>query len=196
MRESPVKPREQQRRSPRLANSPNGNAKKRSPNELTPQIVSPSKFRHKLFTEEAPKLAPGEELKPCPRCTGPSRIVPSENKGLCSRIGCQFNFCTLCNCLYHLKETPCRLVRGCKIKPISPPNNSIISPNLFGLNNSITNSKARVSSKQSKRRLKRLWRQNIPKKSFIYDLGGVHKGYKIWKRPSILSSLSSQCQKQ
>jgi len=152
--ESPVKPREQQRRSPRLANSPNGNSKRRSPNELAPQIVSPSKFRHKLFTEEAPKLGPDEVLKPCPRCTGPSRIVPKENKGLCSRIGCQFHFCTLCNCLYHLRETPCRLVRGCKIKTIISPLNS---PQKSGLNNSTLNSKAaRVSSKQSKKRLKRL----------------------------------------
>jgi hypothetical protein len=96
-------------------------------------------------------------LKPCPRCTGPSRIVPKENKGLCSRIGCQFHFCTLCNCLYHLRETPCRLVRGCKIKTIISPLNS---PQKSGLNNSTLNSKAaRVSSKQSKKRLKRLWQQ-------------------------------------
>ena len=96
-------------------------------------------------------------LKPCPRCTGPSRIVPKENKGLCTRIGCQFHFCILCNCLYHLRETPCRLVRGCKIKTIISPLNS---PQKSGLNNSTLNSKAaRVSSKQSKKRLKRLWQQ-------------------------------------
>ena len=96
-------------------------------------------------------------LKPCPRCTGPSRIVPKENKGLCTRIGCQFHFCILCNCLSHLRETPCRLVRGCKIKTIISPLNS---PQKSGLNNSTLNSKAaRVSSKQSKKRLKRLWQQ-------------------------------------
>jgi len=144
--ESPVKPREQQqqRRSPRLASSPNGSSKRRSHNELAPpQMVSPSKFRHKLFTEEAQRLGPDEKLQPCPRCTGPCRIIPNENKGLCSRISCQFHFCTLCNCLYHPRETPCRLVRGCKIKTSSPP--SLSGP-----------TKARVSSKQSKRRLKRL----------------------------------------
>jgi len=158
--ESPVKPREQQRRSPRLANSPNGNSKRKSPNELATQIVSPSKFRHRLFTKEAEGLGPDERLQPCPRCTSPSKIVPNENKGLCSRISCQFHFCTLCYCLYHPRETPCRLVRDCKIKTMSSP-----GPNLSGSPNSSppklsgsisTSTKARVASKQSKRRLKRL----------------------------------------
>jgi hypothetical protein len=154
--ESPVKPREQQRRSPRLANSPNGNSKRKNPHELTAQIVSPSKFRHKLFTEAADGLGPDEKLQPCPRCTSPCKIVPNENKGLCSRISCQFHFCTLCYCLYHSKETPCRLVRDCKIKTISPPNSSPPETPAKLSGSISTSSKARVASKQSKRRLKRL----------------------------------------
>ena len=122
---SPVKYKE--RRSPRF--------NKKSSNEI---VVSPSKFRHKLFTEEAKNLGPDEKLQPCPRCTGPCRIIPNENKGICSRISCQFNFCTLCNCTFHM-EAPCRLVRGCKIR--SSPTSS---------------SKACVSTKSSKRRLRRL----------------------------------------
>lgn len=98
---SPVKskpPPAQQRRSPRLASSPNA-AKKRSKADLS--VISPSKknYRHKLFTEEAKQLAPDERLTQCPRCRGPSRIVQSQNRASCSRTGCLFDFCMLCRCL-------------------------------------------------------------------------------------------------
>ena len=57
----------EQRRSPRLLNNA-------GVNEIPkPVIVSPSKFRHRLFAEEAQRLGPDEKLQPCPRCTCPSR---------------------------------------------------------------------------------------------------------------------------
>jgi len=142
---SPVKkvPPERQRRSPRLNNG--------GTNELTkPIMVSPSKFRHRLFAEEAQRLAPDEKLQPCPRCTCPSRVTPNDGKAQCSRISCQYEFCTLCLCTFH-KGSPCRITRGCKIRN-STPQTSTNSPT----DSSGCYSKARVSSKVSKRRLKRL----------------------------------------
>jgi F-box protein 5 len=148
---TPVKT--ENRRSPRLANSPtsSGGSQKRGIDELSkPMIVSPSKFRHRLFTEEAQRLGPDEKLQPCPRCTCPSRVIPSEDRACCSRISCQFNFCTLCMCTYH-HDSPCRITRGCKMKgttsPTSSPSNA---------SSGCSSTKARVSSKQSKSRLKRL----------------------------------------
>jgi len=57
----------EQRRSPRLLNNAGANEIPK------PVIVSPSKFRHRLFAEEAQRLGPDEKLQPCPRCTCPSR---------------------------------------------------------------------------------------------------------------------------
>ena len=85
----------------------------------------------------------------------------------------RYEFCILCNCTFH-EENPCRITRGCKMK------NSILAGN-SNLNNptspssSTTSSsssgnysKARVSSKVSKRRLKRLWQQNYFSKFLFY----------------------------
>jgi len=137
-----------QRRSPRLNNTAN---------ELKPIIVSPSKFRHRLFTEEAQRLAPDEKLQPCPRCTMPSRVNPNEGKAQCSRRSCQYEFCILCNCTFH-EEKPCRITRGCKMKSILTVNSNPTSPSSSTTSSSSSGnySKARVSSKVSKRRLKRL----------------------------------------
>ena len=57
----------EQRRSPRLLNNAGANEIPK------PVIVSPSKFRHRLFAEEAQRLGPDEKLQPCPRGTCPSR---------------------------------------------------------------------------------------------------------------------------
>lgn len=148
---SPVKPSTSttdQRRSARLTR-----ANKRGNDELPPPIlVSPSKFRHKLFTEEASRLAPDEQLQPCPRCTSPSRVVPSEFKASCSRISCQFAFCTRCMCEFH-KDSSCRTTKGGKSKAcvgsLSPSSSS-------SSGSSTTHSKASVASKKSRNRLKRL----------------------------------------
>ena len=67
-------------------------------------IISPSKIRHRLFTDEASKLAPGEQLQSCPRCTSPSRVVPFEFRATCTRASCGFEFCTRCMCQAHAKD--------------------------------------------------------------------------------------------
>lgn len=138
----------EQRRSPRLNIS--------GSNEIfKPLIVSPSKFRHRLFAEEAQRLAPDEKLQPCPRCTCPSRVTPNEGKAQCSRISCQYEFCIYCMCSYH-SGSPCRITRGCKMK--GTPSNHPTSPSSSTTSSASSGSftKARVTSKVSKRRLKRL----------------------------------------
>lgn len=104
----------------------------------------------KMF-QEAQRLAPDEKLQPCPRCTCPSRVTPNEGKAQCSRISCQYEFCTLCLCTFH-KGSPCRITRGCKIRNSTPQTSPTSATDSSGCY-----SKARVSSKVSKRRLKRLW---------------------------------------
>ncbi|TRY71985.1 hypothetical protein TCAL_03952 [Tigriopus californicus] len=96
------------------------------------KLVSPSKIRHQLFTQEASKLAPGEQLQACPRCTAPSRVT--ETSAQCSRRGCGFSFCTLCMCESHKDDTFCR----------TPGKTNGKSP------------KGSIASKRSKNRLKRL----------------------------------------
>eukprot|EP00095_Tigriopus_kingsejongensis_P010021 maker-scaffold1048_size67263-snap-gene-0.23 protein:Tk10021 transcript:maker-scaffold1048_size67263-snap-gene-0.23-mRNA-1 annotation:"f-box only protein 43" len=91
-----------------LSLSPSHHAKRERENKSeypAKKLVSPSKIRHQLFTEEASKLGPGEQLQVCPRCTAPSRV--SDACAQCSRRGCGFSFCTLCMCEAHL-ESPCR----------------------------------------------------------------------------------------
>ena len=84
----------------------------------------------------------------------------------------RYEFCILCNCTFH-EENPCRITRGCKMK-----NNSILAGNSnsnpTSPSSSTTSStsgnysiKARVSSKVSKRRLKRLW-QNYFSQNYFY----------------------------
>jgi len=86
-----------------------GTRAKRERDAAHRKIASPSKIRHQLFTQEALKLAPGEQLQPCPRCTQPSRVRPQEHAAECSRAGCGFNFCTLCMCEAHKDGD-----KGCK----------------------------------------------------------------------------------
>ncbi|XP_040582268.1 F-box only protein 5 [Lepeophtheirus salmonis] len=102
----------------------------------TPLPTSPSKIRHRLFTEEASKLSPGECLQSCPRCTNPSRVILSECRATCSRISCGFEFCTKCMCSAHVgTQSVCR----------TPTKSS----------GKISN-KSIVATKKSRRRLKRL----------------------------------------
>ena len=147
---SPVKPQKppmhHQRRSPRLASSPNG-GKKRSKEDLS--VISPSKYRHKLFTDEAKQLAPDERLTQCPRCMGPSRIMQSQSRGSCSRKNCLFDFCTQCRCAYH-EGNNCRTTR----KSYRVVNCSLSSSPESG--SSYTKPKVLATSKRSKKLLKRL----------------------------------------
>lgn len=98
-------------------------------------FVSPSKIRHKLFSDEASKLEPGEQLIQCPRCTNPSRVKPSESQATCIRIFCNFNFCTACMCEVH-ENRPCRTLTSSSGKS--------------------SGRKCTVSTNKSKRRLRRL----------------------------------------
>ena len=70
----------------------------------------------------------------------------------------RYEFCILCNCTFH-EEKPCRITRGCKMKNILTVNSNPTSPSSSTTSSSSSGnySKARVSSKVSKRRLKRLW---------------------------------------
>eukprot|EP00096_Caligus_rogercresseyi_P012489 TRINITY_DN5240_c0_g1_i2.p1 TRINITY_DN5240_c0_g1~~TRINITY_DN5240_c0_g1_i2.p1 ORF type:complete len:316 (+),score=73.16 TRINITY_DN5240_c0_g1_i2:85-948(+) len=104
---------------------------------------SPSKMRHRLFTEEASKLSPGECLQSCPRCTNPSRVIPSEFRATCSRMSCGFEFCTKCMCAAHI--------------PGSDSSSPVCrTPTKSSSSSGRVSNKSIVSNKKSRRRLKRL----------------------------------------
>ena len=90
-----------------------------------PVLASPSKFRHRLFTDvrffhrvfceqkdyfltthyylqEASRLKPEEQLRPCPRCTLPSKVNLLDHRAHCTRISCQV---TLKYCNYETGPT-------------------------------------------------------------------------------------------
>ncbi|KAG8224424.1 hypothetical protein J437_LFUL001374 [Ladona fulva] len=131
--------------------------------QTPPPKTSPTKFRFELFMKEGLQLEGKEEkrLTPCPRCSLPSRVDSNLNVGVCTRIGCQFRFCTLCHCLEHIlpvnrssntssssppRYITCPFAETPKTPP-SPP--QPITPS----SKSRTTS---VGSKRSKRNLRRL----------------------------------------
>ncbi|XP_072426791.1 F-box only protein 43 isoform X1 [Chiloscyllium punctatum] len=72
--------------------------------EITPggcSTVSKSTSKHEEFLKVAQTLFNDEALKPCPRCQSPARYNPMKKRGLCSREGCAFDFCTQCFCGFH-----------------------------------------------------------------------------------------------
>jgi len=95
------------------------NSGKRDRDLASSVIVSPSKFRHKLFVDEASKLSPGERLVHCPLCTSPSRVttpsIPPQptnscQQAMCSSSKCRFVFCPMCQCEVH-EGRSCRVTR-------------------------------------------------------------------------------------
>ncbi|XP_055990054.1 F-box only protein 43-like [Sorex fumeus] len=56
------------------------------------------------YMKVAKTLFVDEALKPCPRCHSPAKYQPYQNRGLCSRAACSFDFCVLCLCDYHGAE--------------------------------------------------------------------------------------------
>ena len=61
-----------------------------------------------LFSQEASRLEPGEQLQSCPRCTSPARVKPDEGWAHCCRLSCQYSFCIRCQCDHHPKGTKCK----------------------------------------------------------------------------------------
>ncbi|XP_048385931.1 F-box only protein 43 isoform X2 [Stegostoma tigrinum] len=72
--------------------------------DVTPggcSTVSKSTSKREEFLKVAKTLFNDEALKPCPRCQSPARYNPMKKRGLCSREGCAFDFCTQCFCGFH-----------------------------------------------------------------------------------------------
>lgn len=99
--------------------------------------VSPSKIRHRLFADEASKLGPGEHLEYCPRCTSPARVM--NFRASCTRVSCEFAFCTRCMCEAH-----------------ADGDSGDCLANEAGVRASRRKQVGKVASKKSKSRLKRL----------------------------------------
>ena len=112
-------------------------------------LASPSKFRHRLFADEASRLMPGEQLRTCPRCTSPSKVNLAEMRAECTRISCQFIFCTRCMCEYHGDGATCRSAASKSLSFSSRPKKAP-SASSKSKNSNI------ISSGKSKSRLKRL----------------------------------------
>jgi len=86
------------------------------------------------IVQEAENLYSGETLAKCPRCGGPSRADPVQERGQCATHTCRFDFCLLCLMSYHS-------ARQCG--PMAP--STAASPD------------CNIGSRKSRRQLRRLW---------------------------------------
>uniref|UniRef100_UPI00398F2C20 F-box only protein 43 n=1 Tax=Pristiophorus japonicus TaxID=55135 RepID=UPI00398F2C20 len=92
--------------------------------------VSRSTSKREEFLKIAKTLFNDEALKPCPRCQSPARYNPVKKRGLCSREGCAFDFCTQCSCVFHgSRECGSRSAKRLGIKD-GPPGSAQSKRNL------------------------------------------------------------------
>ncbi|XP_026079259.1 F-box only protein 5-like [Carassius auratus] len=63
--------------------------------------------RFQQFHEVAQSLKQDESLRPCILCGFAARYDAAMKKAVCSRSGCAFEFCTLCQSAFH-SSAPCR----------------------------------------------------------------------------------------
>lgn len=97
--------------------------------------VSPSKIKFHSFVKASRKLASGEYLLRCPRCSFPSHVDSEKNMGACTRQGCSIEFCISCSSKPHAGP--------CKMSLLATPTKR-------------NNKRLIVGSRQSKRNLRRL----------------------------------------
>ncbi|CAM9566644.1 unnamed protein product [Lampetra planeri] len=89
--------------------------------------------QHERFMAVGRTLHSDEFLRKCPRCQSPARVRCAEERALCTRESCTYDFCVICQCLWH------------GARPCSPAQTARRGP-----------MEALPGTKQSKRNLKRL----------------------------------------
>ncbi|XP_074532075.1 F-box only protein 5 [Halichoeres trimaculatus] len=62
------------------------------------------------FVQVASSLKQHESLRSCKRCGSPSTYSPEARRATCTRLSCQFDFCTHCQQGFH-GSTPCKVVQ-------------------------------------------------------------------------------------
>lgn len=62
------------------------------------------------YVQVASSLKQHESLRSCIRCGSPSTYSPEARRAMCTRLSCQFDFCTHCQQDFH-GSTPCRVVQ-------------------------------------------------------------------------------------
>ncbi|XP_012522118.1 F-box only protein 43 [Monomorium pharaonis] len=97
--------------------------------------VSPSKIKFHSFVKASRKLANGEYLLRCPRCSFPCHVDSEKSVGACSRQGCSIEFCISCSSKPHAGP--------CKTSLLTTPTKR-------------NNKRLIAGSRQSKRNLRRL----------------------------------------
>ncbi|XP_068135664.1 F-box only protein 5 [Hyperolius riggenbachi] len=60
--------------------------------------------RHTEFSEVGKTLINNQSLKVCTVCGSPAKYDSYQNRAICTRHGCLWDFCTLCNCKYHFSK--------------------------------------------------------------------------------------------
>jgi len=102
-------------------------SEERSPSS-SPEDVTAVGTIFDRFTKAACKLKVGEQFVKCPRCQGPAKLYREARQGLCVTRSCKYNYCTLCELVFHgAKE--CQTRRNVKVKNQDQPINSRKSKN-------------------------------------------------------------------
>ncbi|XP_054456507.1 F-box only protein 5 isoform X2 [Anoplopoma fimbria] len=71
---------------------------------------NPRFSRHSEYVQAASGLKQHESLRPCRRCGSPATHSLEVQRATCTRLSCQFDFCTCCREAFH-GSTPCRVVQ-------------------------------------------------------------------------------------
>lgn len=73
-------------------------------------LKTPKCSRFNQYLEAASALKQHESLRQCTRCGSPAKHLKEAQRATCTRLSCQFEFCTLCQESFH-GSTPCRELR-------------------------------------------------------------------------------------
>uniref|UniRef100_A0A8C6UJ00 ZBR-type domain-containing protein n=1 Tax=Neogobius melanostomus TaxID=47308 RepID=A0A8C6UJ00_9GOBI len=76
-------------------------------NTASVKTITPKCSRFNQYVEAASALKQHESLRHCKRCGSPATFLKEAQRATCTRLSCQFDFCTCCQKSFH-GSTPCR----------------------------------------------------------------------------------------
>lgn len=79
-------------------------------NSTSFKTMTPNCSRFNQYVEAASALKQHESLRHCKRCGSPATHLKEVQRATCTRLSCQFDFCTCCQESFH-GSTPCRELR-------------------------------------------------------------------------------------
>ncbi|XP_071541231.1 F-box only protein 5-like [Panulirus ornatus] len=108
--------------SPRKALSTIENLQPTSPAKASSTFHVASHTVFESFIEEGQKLPQGEELQKCVKCKSPAMVQKSQQRAVCSRKKCGYDYCIRCHLSSHRRPQDCSV-----LKPRTRQGNGIFS---------------------------------------------------------------------